>query len=74
MKSFRIKWLNIPLEGMVLLIWSSIGCALSLKFCREAWAHVFQRTQKAFWEIPPKNNFIKIINIFNGPLSLNLGN
>lgn len=50
----------------IALIWGSIGCALSLKFCTEAWAHAFQRTQKAFWEIPPKSDFIKIINIFNG--------
>ena len=48
------------------MIWGSIRCALSLKFCREAWAHVFQRTQKTFWEIPPISDFIKIINIFNG--------
>ena len=49
-----------------LLIWGSIGCALGLKFCKDAWTHVFQRTQKPFWEIPPKDNYIKIINIFNG--------
>ena len=49
-----------------MLIWGSIECALSLKFCREAWAHVLQRTHKAFWEIPPKSDFTKIINIFNG--------
>ena len=49
-----------------LLIWGSIRCALSLKFCREAWAHALQRTQKLFWEIPPRDDYIKIINIFNG--------
>ena len=47
------------------MIWGSIGCALGLKFCREAWAHAFQRTQKPFWEIPPRDDFIKVINIFN---------
>ena len=47
-----------------LLISGSIICVLNLKFCREAWVHVFQRTQKVFWEIPPKNSFIKIINYF----------
>jgi len=57
---------SLPCIGSVdeLLIWGSIGCALAVKFCREAWAYVFQRNQKAFWEIPPKDNFIKIINIF----------
>ena len=49
-----------------MLIWGRIGCALGLKFCREAWAHVFQRTHKAFWEIPPRNDFINIINSLNG--------
>jgi len=48
------------------LICGSIGCPLALKFCGEAWAHAFQRTQKPFWEIPPRDDFIKIINIFNG--------
>ena len=50
------------------MIWGSIGCALGLKFCREAYTHVFQSTQKAFWEIPPRDDYIKIINIFNGVL------
>ena len=49
-----------------MLIWGSMGCALSLKFCGDTWAHAFERTQKAFWEIPPRSDFIKIINIFNG--------
>ena len=48
------------------MIWDSIGYAVNLKFCREAWVHVFQRTKKVFWEILPKSDFIKIINIFNG--------
>ena len=47
-----------------MLISGSIGCALSLKFCGEAWAHVFQITQKVFWEITPEDSFIKIINFF----------
>ena len=46
---------------MVLLIF---GCALSLKFCKEAWTHVFQNTQKVFWKIPPGRSFIKIMNYF----------
>jgi hypothetical protein len=49
-----------------MFIWDSIRCSLGLKFCREAWAHAFQRTQKPFWEIPPRDDYIKIINIFNG--------
>lgn len=49
-----------------LLISGIIGCALSLKFCRRAWAQVFQRTQKVFWEIPLVSDFIKIIIFSNG--------
>jgi len=49
---------------VLVVIYGSIGCALSLKIYSEAWTHVFHNTQKLFWEIPPEDNFIKIINYF----------
>ena len=58
-------------EGVSIL--GSIGCALAMKFCGEAKAHEISKTQKLFGEIPPGQGVIKIINIFNESLSLNLG-
>ncbi len=46
------------------LISGGIRCALSLKICSEARTHVFQNTHKSFWEIRPRDNFIKITNYF----------
>ena len=44
-----------------LLIWGSIGCALTTKICGEAKAHEISNTQKVFGHLGD----IKIINIFN---------
>jgi len=62
----QINVFNILLGGSYthLLISGSIECVLSLKFVRKAWAHVFQINQKLFWEIPPRDSFIRIINYF----------
>ena len=56
-----------------MLIFGSIGCALAMKIGGEAKAHEISKTQKSFGEIPPGWRDIKIINIFNETLSLNLG-
>lgn len=42
----------------------SIGCVLATKFDGEARIHVFSKTQKSFLEIPPRDDLIKIINLF----------
>ena len=41
-----------------------IECALASRFCREAKTHAFYNTHKLFWEIPPGEDLIKIINYF----------
>ena len=56
-----------------MLIWGNIGCALAMKIGGEAKAHEISKTQKRFGEILPDERDIKIINIFNEFLSLNLG-
>ena len=56
-----------------LLIMGSIRCDLAMKCGGEAKAHEISKTQKSFGEIPPRWRDIKIINIVNGFLSLNLG-
>jgi len=45
-----------------------------MKFGGKAKAHEISKTQKLFGEIPPGCRDIKIINIFNGFLSLSLEN
>ena len=49
-----------------MLIWGSIGCALSTKIGGEAKAHEISNTQKWFGQILNSLGDIKIINIFNG--------
>ena len=44
-----------------------------MKIGGEAKAHEISKTQKSFGEIPLEWRDIKIINIFNETLSLNLG-
>lgn len=42
----------------------SISYVLATKFGEEARINVFSETQKSFMEIPPRDDLIKIINIF----------
>ena len=55
------------------MIFDSIGCALAMKIGGEAKAHDISKAHKSFGEIPLGWRDIKIINIFDKTLSLNLG-
>ena len=49
---------------LVFVDFCSIGCVLAMKLCGEVRMHVFSKTNKAFLEIPPRDDLIKIINRF----------
>ena len=51
-------------QGLWIVDFCSIGYVLATKFGGEAAIHVFSKTQKSFLEIPPRDNLIKIINLF----------
>ena len=51
-------------ERLVLVDFSSIGCALASRFCREAKTHAFSKTHKSFGKVPRRDDLIKIINFF----------